>query len=45
MFVTANGTRKYQQMTDGSSGGSGGQATSHVPTQTTQQPTGAFGNI
>ena len=44
MFATANVTRKYQQMTDGSSGGGGGQATSQ-PQPAAQQPTGAFGNL
>ena len=48
MFVTANVTRKYQQATDGSSGGSGGQIQQQVPVQsqsTAQQPTSAFGNL
>ena len=48
MFVTANVTRKYQQITDGSSGGSGGQIQQQVPVHsqpTAQQPTSAFGNL
>ncbi len=48
MFVTANVTRKYQQITDGSSGGNGGQIQQQVPVQsqsTAQQPTSAFGNL
>ena len=50
MFVTANVTRKYQQITDGSSGGSGGQIQQQVPvhSQPTAQPTaqgGAFANL
>ena len=48
MFVTANVTRKYQQITDGSSGGSGGQIQQQTPAHsqpTAQQPTSAFGNL
>lgn len=48
MFVTANVTRKYQQITDGSSGGNGGQMHQQAPTHsqsTAQQPTSAFGNL
>ena len=48
MFVTANVIRKYQQITDGSSGGSGGQIQQQVPVHsqpTAQQPTSAFGNL
>ena len=46
MFVTANVTRKYQQITDGSSGGNGGQIQTPAHSQpTAQQPTSAFGNL
>ena len=48
MFVTANVTKKYQQITDGSSGGNGGQMQQQAPVQsqsTGQQPTSAFGNL
>ena len=46
MFVTANVTRKYQQITDGSSGGNGGHIQTPAHSQpTAQQPTSAFGNL
>lgn len=45
MFVTTNVTKKYQQVTDGNTGGQAAAQAAAPVQPTTQQPTSAFGNL